>query len=217
MGTLNNEYKTKLYQEEVARALQEMFRLGYFPYDGFGEVSVRDQDTGDIYISIEPGQFHIHTPEDYHGCDTAVVDREGHALTGHTAPSRALPLHLAIYRARPDVHAIVHTRSQWTSLFSSRGEGIPFMFEEQYDLMGVTRCVNSLPSVDESYYQEIIEALGGRRTVIMREFGVISVAGNVDRAVNYLAWVEAVARKASRAALIGKVNVVPHDDPNFRL
>lgn len=217
MSTINSFYKTKLFQEEVAKAMHEMFKLGYLPYDGFGEASVRDSETGFVYISVQPGQFHVRTPEDYHGCDTVVVDSDGNPLTDYTKASSALPLHLAIYRARPEIHAIAHTESIWTSLFSAKGKGIPFILEEQAEIGGITKCVNTDPKNKEEYYADVVAALGSRNTVILKNNGVIAVAENADRAINYLAWIEAVARKAVRASLIGKVNIIPSDDPDYQL
>ena len=38
--------------------------------------------------------------------------------------------------------------------------------------------------------------------------GCISVADNVDNALNYLAWMEEVAQKIYRASLIGEVKFI---------
>jgi L-fuculose-phosphate aldolase len=56
--------------------------------------------------------------------DVSVVAADGTALAG-LAPSSELPLHRAVYRARPDVAAVVHTHSLYATALAVTGRGIP--------------------------------------------------------------------------------------------
>ena len=83
-----------------------------------GNVSARD---GDL-VAVTP------TGVDYRRLDAAsvpVVGLDGRVVDGRLAPSSELPLHLAVYRARPDVGAVVHTHSTFATTFAVLGEELP--------------------------------------------------------------------------------------------
>ena len=47
----NNAYKLKLFQDETARGLARLYEAGYLPNDSMGEVSLRDAESGLVFIS----------------------------------------------------------------------------------------------------------------------------------------------------------------------
>ena len=47
-----------------------------------------------------------------------VIDKEGHTIEGIHRPSSEYPMHLAIYKKRPDIAAIMHTHSPYASAFA---------------------------------------------------------------------------------------------------
>lgn len=53
--------------------------------------------------------------------DLTVTDLAGNLVEGHFAPSSELPMHLAIYRQRPDVHAICHAHPPVATGFAAAG------------------------------------------------------------------------------------------------
>ena len=97
----NNAYKLKLFQDETARGLARLYEAGYLPNDSMGEVSLRDAESGLVFISIKPGTFYIADPSEYHGSDIAVTTLDGEPVTTVTPPSERLALHLAVYKAPP--------------------------------------------------------------------------------------------------------------------
>jgi len=80
-----------------------------------GNFSVRDAETGRIYISrsgMDKGQM---TPG-----DVLELDAEGRVVSGEGKPSAESGLHVVIYRDRPQVNAIVHVHTIWNTLLSAR-------------------------------------------------------------------------------------------------
>lgn len=67
-----------------------------------GNLSVREPD-GSVWITRSSCHKGVLTAE-----DLVRVDADGHILQGTGRPSTELALHLALYAARPDVHAVVH-------------------------------------------------------------------------------------------------------------
>ena len=142
-----NAYKIKLFQDETARCIQRLYKEGYLPNEEMGDISVRDAESGYVFISIKPGSFRVGEPSEYHGGDIAVFDAIGKPVTHHTIPNDKLAMHLAIYNARPDVNCIIHTYPTWCSLFSQRKQAIPFVLAEQLEASTSVECVAVNPSL----------------------------------------------------------------------
>ena len=204
----NNAYKLKLFQDETARGLARLYEAGYLPNDHMGEVSLRDAESGLVFISIKPGTFYIADPSEYHGSDIAVATLDGEPVTTVTPPNERLALHLAVYKARPDVHAILHTYPVWSSLFSERGESVPYVLAEQIEASTAVECVTAEPSMDESYFDEVIRHLKQEKYVLLHNFGSLAVGDNMDNAFNYLAWMESVTRKITLVSMIGELHTI---------
>lgn len=205
---MDNQYKIKLFQDEAARCINQLYKTGYLPNERLGDVSVRDTESGYVFISIKPGTLRVGEPSEYHGSDIAVVDKDGKPVTHHTIPNENLAMHLAVYKARPDVNCIIHTYPIWSSLLSQRKEPLPFVLAEQVEASTDIKCVESAPSMTQAYFDEVTEKLGSQIYVLLYNFGSLAVGANVDNAINYLAWVESVARKITQAAVIGELNYI---------
>lgn len=76
---------------------------------------------------------------DYDTCteeDIVVMDLEGHVVEGSRVPSIEHGLHRAVYAARPEVNAIVHTHPIYSTVFSAMGESIPLLIDEAAQALG---------------------------------------------------------------------------------
>src|ERR1044072_9280039 len=80
--------------------------------DGYGHVSVRVPGV-DAFITIanvSPGAVRPHR--------LTMQNLDGEWLAGAKTPPNEWPIHACIYKARPDVEAISHTHSKWSTIFS---------------------------------------------------------------------------------------------------
>ena len=201
-------YRMKLFQDELARCIQRLHSEGWLPNENMGEASVRDSESGNITISIKPGTIGVTDPAAYLGSDMPVVDSEGNYITHHAPCHENLPLHLAIYSARSDVSAIIHVYPLWTTMFTNRKQGLPFVLAEQAEASCDVHCVQSEPARTEAYYREVVEALADQKCVMLYNGGIICVGDNIDNVINYVAWMESVAEKIALAELIGEVKTI---------
>ncbi len=208
-------YRQKLFQDELARCIQRLHKEGWLPNENMGEASVRDEESGNVTISIKPGTIGVTDPAAYLGSDMPVVDAQGNYLTHHAPVHENLPLHLAIYKARPDVHAIIHVFPLWTTIFTNRKQGLPFVLAEQVEASCFVNCVQSEPAMTEEYYQEVVDVLADQICVLLYNGGIVCVGDNVDNVINYVAWMESVAEKIALAELIGEVKTISADPINL--
>lgn len=166
-----------LYREEAARGTRMLYELGFSPSGDNGDISVRDPETGLVYISASPIEIGYKNLGEYHACDMAVVDMEGNRMTTWSRPTIEMPMHLAILRARPDVNAVVHTHAAWSSVFAICGKNIPFVLAEQYAHLGAGEvvCAGYGKAGSDELGEEIVSALGKNNAVLMRNHGAVTV------------------------------------------
>jgi L-fuculose-phosphate aldolase len=102
----------------VARIARRMISSGLVTGTE-GNVSARTPE-GDVLITpsgLEYGQLE---PE-----DVVLVDLDKNVLEGSLEPSSETPMHTGIYRARPEVGAVVHTHSRYATTLACLGWDIP--------------------------------------------------------------------------------------------
>jgi len=138
-----------------------------------------------------------------------VVDLDGRVVEGDLAPSSELPLHLAVYRARNDVGAVVHTHSTFATTFAVLGEELPAV---HYLLAHAGRRVRLAPYATYGTGElagACVAALGADGAVLLANHGVVAVGPGLDRALLVAEAVEQVAELCWRARCLGTPVVLP--------
>jgi L-fuculose-phosphate aldolase len=91
-------------------------------------------------------------------------------------------MHAAIYRARPDVTAIVHTHSPRATALASAGRGIP-PFHYMIALAGGdVRCMPYATFGTPELADSAVRGLAGRRACLLGNHGVMAVGNSLARA-----------------------------------
>ena len=123
----------------------------------WGNISVRDE-AGRVCITPS-GMAYGTLTED----DIVVLAPDGTRLEGERKPSIETGLHLAVYAARPDCRAIVHTHPVYSTAFSAMGEDIPLFLDEAAQQLGdtVRTAEYALPGTPE-LAENCVRALGPR-------------------------------------------------------
>src|SRR5436309_3457756 len=107
---------------EIVSVAREMLRLGLVAGTA-GNVSAFD---GEL-VHVTPSGFpYDELTED----DLVALSPRGEVVRGDAAPSSERRVHLAVYAARPDVHAVVHCHSVHATAWSFLGEPLDTGTEE---------------------------------------------------------------------------------------
>jgi L-ribulose-5-phosphate 4-epimerase len=147
-----------------------------------GNASLREDDrvlitpSGVPYEATEPG-------------DIVALDMDGDVIEGDRAPSSERRVHLAIYRARDDAQAIIHTHSHAAVRWSDLGEPLPF------DGGAVPTAAYALTGT-EQLATNAVGALGEAPAVLLSGHGVITVGATIDEALKLAERIEAAAEHA---------------------
>lgn len=142
--------------------------------------------------------------------DDSLAVIEGEGAFGIREPNPATRFHLWVYRARPDVHAILHTHppaasalaAAETPLVVGHMDATP-LFE---DLAFLPRWPG-LPTADRE--GEIIAAgLGGHHAILLAHHGLLTAGRSVEEATFLAVFMERMARLQLDAAAVGGVKPV---------
>jgi L-fuculose-phosphate aldolase len=87
-------------------------------HNNAGNVSLR---CGDNVLITPTGM----TPEQMAPVDIVQMDLAGNNFVASRKPSSEWEMHLAVYRQRPDIHAIVHCHSRYATTLACAGKAIP--------------------------------------------------------------------------------------------
>lgn len=149
-----------------------------------GNVSARTEDGGAL-ITPTRMAYELMEPE-----DVVRIDAHGNVVEGRHAPSREWPTHLAVYGARPDVAAIVHSHSPHATAWSFLGEALRLPTEELEALGGPVPTAPHGPTGSADLADAVAGALGDRRAVLMARHGVVGVGPDLGAAFASCALVE---------------------------
>ena len=158
-----------------------------------GNASLRLHDSeGRGLVLITPGRrpYRHMTSE-----DLVVVDLQGDPVGPEALPSTETALHIALYKARPDVGAVVHTHSPFASVAAMAGLEIPPIIDEVVMAVGGSVAVAEygFPSSEE-LAQRACEALEDKAAVLLRNHGLVAVGGTASEALEVALLVEHAAR-----------------------
>jgi L-fuculose-phosphate aldolase len=133
-----------------------------------------------------------------------VVDMEGQSSRG-LKPSSEWRIHRDIYRARPEVGAVVHAHSPHAVSLSCLRRGIP-AFHYMVAAAGGKdiRCAAYATFGTQSLSESVLAALQDRRACLMANHGLVAVGANLDAALSVAVEVEELCAQYWRAKLMGE-------------
>ena len=147
------------------------------------------------------------------GIDGVVVaDFEGEPVVGDAIPSTELLMHVAIYRARPDVRAVMHTHSVYASALAVAGTPIPPLIDEMVVYLGDSIQVSdyAFPGTEE-LGARVVVALGERNAALIRNHGLVGVGKSPHAALSVCSLAERVAHVYAVARALGNAEPLPDD------
>jgi L-fuculose-phosphate aldolase len=173
----------------IVEAAREMSRLGLVA-GTTGNASARHGDS----IVITPARLaYDEMTED----DLVELGPDGEPLDAESEPSSERRVHVAIYAARPDLGAIVHTHSVHATAWSFLGEPLDTGTEElDAAVGGAVLTASYAPTGSDEIAGAALEALGDRRAVLLGRHGVVGAGPTPAGALTTCVVVERQAQLA---------------------
>ncbi|MDW7674550.1 MAG: class II aldolase/adducin family protein [Bacillota bacterium] len=156
----------------------------------WGNVSCRSIDENKVIITPSGVDY-----DRLEAADLPAVSLTSGEIEGKLKPSSELPLHVAIYRSRPEVNAIVHTHSTYGTCCAVLRQPIPPLVEDVAMVVGGTVEVAEyyLPGTEE-LAKATVKALGDKNAVLLANHGVVGVGHNIDEALKACLLTEKAAQ-----------------------
>lgn len=178
--------------------------------DGFGHVSVRDPEQSDRFLIARSMAPALATAGDVLSCDLDGMVQD--ALGRQTYMERFI--HSEIYRARPDVQAVVHSHSPALIPFGVTGARLRPICHMSSFLGSITPVFEIRLAAGDStdmlvrnaaLGRALADALGPNAVALMRGHGGVAVGSSLPQVVFRAVYTESNARLQAQAMALGAV------------
>jgi L-fuculose-phosphate aldolase len=128
-------------------------------------------------------------------------------------PSSEGPMHLAIYRARPDVQAVVHTHAPAATAFAVTGVRLdePLLPEVLMSL-GPVAWVPYAPSGTEDLPRAMVPYLADHDAFLLANHGAVTVGRSLEEAYFHMERLELFARIRLAVLELGPARALPSEE-----
>ncbi|MFW6381731.1 MAG: L-ribulose-5-phosphate 4-epimerase [Bacillota bacterium] len=158
-----DDLKKQVYEANMALPENGLVTLTW------GNASGIDREQNLVAIKPSGVAYEELTPD-----KIVIVDLDGYTVEGDLNPSSDTGTHLELYRAFPTIGGIVHTHSQWATIWAQAGRGIPALGTTHADhFYGEIPCSRSLTveEIEGDYVEEtgrvVVETIGDRNPLYM--------------------------------------------------
>jgi L-fuculose-phosphate aldolase len=193
-------------RDEILQAMERIYRYRMTTTSG-GNLSIREEN-GDIWITparVDKGGLTR---------DDIVLVRAGGETEGRRAPSSELPLHLAIYRARPDLRGIVHAHPSALVAFSLVHQ-VPdtrLFHQARHVCQDAGFAAYELPGSEALGSTVASTFAAGYSCVILENHGVVTGGDCLQDAFHRFETLEFTAKTIIKARHLGEVRYLTEDE-----
>ena len=176
-------------------AIRMLTQAEHIDWGGHGSVR---RDGGTFFINSGASIRSALTP-----ADIVAIDFDGRLQQGTAHPPLEFPLHAEIYRARPDVNAIVHTHPKWSTLLTMVGAPFRPVFP-QGALLGDVPVLDSPLSINTPEMgQRVARVLAAGPAVLLKSHGAVIVGADMLECFARTVYLEDNAARQYLAMQIG--------------
>jgi L-fuculose-phosphate aldolase len=194
-------------RDAIVRLARQMMTTGLVRGTS-GNLSTREPGADRCLVTPSGMDYDTMRPE-----DVVLVDLSGRPVDEGPKPSVDTPIHVAIYRVRPDVGACIHTHSPYAAAFSTLGRPIPPLITESAGYLGgAVRVMDYVPPARPDTGELVAAGLGDDRAVLLPNHGVIAVGENLKKCFGAAMAVEESAHVAYIALQLGTPMLVPEPE-----
>lgn len=141
--------------------------------------------------------------------DLITLTLDGEQISGNRKPSTEIKMHLAIYKKRKDVNAVVHAHPVYATAFASSklALDLPVLPEVILNLGVVPVCEYSTPSTEE-VVKSISPFIEKTNLLLLQNHGAVTYGQNLEEAYYLMEKLEHTAKIFSLASYFGGLNTL---------
>jgi len=120
--------------------------------------------------------------------DLVLTDEQGQPLSGYAAPTKEIQVHLALFRARPDIHAIIHYHTPYATAYANAGKALPLPTLHSQRILKKVPALPRLAEGSQELAEAVVDAFSDTdvKGILMHTHGLIAV-GSTLREAEYAA------------------------------
>lgn len=166
------------YKKLIVESGKKMLSSG-LTVETWGNISAKDFETGLIYLTPSGMDYSTITEE-----DVVICDINGNIIEGFRKPTIEKDLHIAVYKNRPEICAVIHTHPVYSMVYATQGKDINLITDEAAQVLGdIARCADyGLPGSIE-LAENSIKALGKKSNAcLLNSHGAVCLGKNMTAA-----------------------------------
>lgn len=208
--TFQSREEERLHLKQRLAAAFRLFSKYGFDEGVAGHITARDPVERDTFwvnpFTIDFSQVRV--------SNLIRIDHDGEVVEGNYPVNRAaFAIHSRLHRARPDVVAAAHSHSMYGKAFATLGRLLDpitqdscAFYEDHALFADYTGVV-----LETSEGDRIAEVLGGRKAVILRNHGLLTVGATVDAAAYWFITMDRSCHAQLLAEAAGETVKIPPD------
>lgn len=190
-------------RDNVIAHCQRMGAIGLTP-GTTGNVSLFSAEQGCMAISPSAMSYGAMT-----AADVVVMNLDGEVVDGARRPSTEYGMHLACYRARPDLGAVVHTHSTAATTLATLGWELPAIhYMIAYSGGSVVRCAPYHLFGTADLAGAAAECLGGGYACLLESHGLLATGPDIAHAFALAEQLEFCAEVYLKALAAGQPKIL---------
>jgi L-fuculose-phosphate aldolase len=189
--------KLETHRRTVVEFGKKMLAAGLTAGTG-GNLSVRDPYSGLIALSPSGVEYPAMSPD-----AVVVLDTAGAVVEGGGKPSSEAGFHLALYKKRPDIGAVVHTHSIYATTLACLHWEIPPV---HYLIGFAGKKVPVAPYATfgtDALAKHVADGISDGNAVLLANHGLVAVGADLPAAFACAEEIELVARIYYQARCVG--------------
>jgi L-fuculose-phosphate aldolase len=145
--------------------------------------------------------------------DMCIVDMTGKQVAGTRKRTSEILLHLSIYKARPDVKAVIHSHPPHATAFAVAGVDLPTCIHPEAEVfLGPVKTAKYVTPGDTRLGESIQPFVKESNTILLGNHGVVCYGPDLEDAYYKLEIVDAYARILILAKQVGSINPLKGDE-----
>jgi L-fuculose-phosphate aldolase len=138
--------------------------------------------------------------------DVCTVDLEGKQVAGNRKRTSEILLHLEIYKARPDVKAVIHSHPPHATAFAVAGVDLPTCIHPEAEVfLGAVKTAKYVTPGDKRLGESILPYVKDSNTIILQNHGTVCYDTDLEQCYYKLEIVDAYARILILAKQVGSI------------
>src|SRR6185436_14173715 len=128
-------------------------------------------------------------------------------IAGTRKRTSEINLHLAIYKARPDIKAVIHSHPPHATAFAIAGVDLPTCIHPEAEVfLGPVKTARYVTPGDTRLGESLLPYVKDSNTIILANHGTVSFDTDLENCYYKLEIVDAYARILILAKQVGSIN-----------